>query len=218
MTLQHVAAGNASQAQVEFLVIRGFLGADLTFHPMASRSAFALRQPSNRAKGPYFAELRDDQGKPLNREAIDVFQPVVCFNHESNINIVNGRIALREGSSRLLLFKEDILIDERPVSAAPSLKLMWKEKSAERGKSYPLELDYSDPLPGAFLQVFYQWGERAYKSLGLLPPRKKITVKFAKLQGGKACRLFVAYTSGMRTRAAVTRSFSVPPAPGSGSS
>lgn len=210
MTLQHIAAGNRKEARVEFLIIRGFLSADLTFHPTASQSTFSLQPSPHRIKGAYFAELRDDKGKPLNRQSIDVFEPVVCFNNESSVLIVDGRIALRKGATRLLLFKKDILIDERPILKPPSLELAWKVKKADRKKDYSLALRYSDPLPGAYLQLFYQWDDRNYQQVGLLAPKNKISINFTKRPGGKACRLIVAYTNGMRTTVASTGPFTVP--------
>ncbi len=211
MTLQHIAAGNRKRFQVEYLVIRGFLSADLNFHPMASHSSFYLHPSPRRPDGRYFAELRDDNGTPLNRQPIDVFQPVVCFNNRSSILLVDGSIALRKDASRLLLFKEDILIDERPIFEPPSLKLTWKVKKADRKKSYPLLLSYSDPSPGAYFQLIYQWDNGAYQSVGLSAPKKRITINFSKRSGGKACRLMVAYTNDMRTTVAKTGAFSVPP-------
>ncbi len=210
MTLQHISGDSRNKVLVEYLHIRGFLSTDLNFFPMATRSVFFLEPTSRQVNDDYFAELRDESGAALNRQPIDVFEPVVCFNYHSNIQLVDGTIALRSGATHLLLFKQDILIDERAIPDPPSVELVWKVKRADRKKRYSLKIGYSDPLPNAYFQLYYVRNQSAYRTLALTAPKKDIKINFAKLPAGKECRLVLAYTSGMRTTTAQTHPFTVP--------
>ena len=210
MTIRHVSAGSRKDADVEYLIVHGFLSADLSFHPVFSRSAFSVPQQARRPSQGFFVELRDNQGAPVNRGPVAVFEPVVCYDRESSLFIVHGRIALSKKASRVLLFKEDILIDERPVPPPPSIGLEWAPKRVQRGRSYILAMRLSEPAPDAHVRLYYQWADRAYRPVGLLAPKKKVAVRFESLPGGGKCRLIAAYTSGMRTSVAATAPFSVP--------
>lgn len=210
MSMRHVSAGRRKGTEVEYLIVHGFLSADLSFYPVFSRSAFSIPQSARRASEGFFVELRDDHGTPVNRRPVAVFEPVVCYNRESSLFIVHGRIALAKGASRLLLYKDDILIDERPIPPPPTISLQWAHKRVQRGRRYPLSLRCSEPAPGAHVLLYYQWGERLFRPIGLFAPEKKITFSVGNLPGGGRCRLIAAYTSGMRTSAAATDPFSVP--------
>jgi hypothetical protein len=210
MNMRHISAGSRKDAGVEYLIVHGFLSADLTFYPLFSRSAFSVPQLTRRASEGFFVELRDDQGAPVNRRPVAVFEPVVCYNRESSLFIVHGKIALPKRARRLLLFKEDILIDERPIPPPPTISLKWGHKRVQHGKSYTLSMRFSEPAPDAHVLLYYQWGERMFRPIGLFTPKKKVAFSVGDLPGGTKCRLIAAYTSGMRTSAAATGPFSVP--------
>lgn len=208
--LRHVAGGSRRADDVEYLVIHGLLRADLTFEPLACRSAFSLRPMRTRTAEGYSLELRDEKGKALQRAPVAVFDPVVCHDRQSDLQVVHGRIALREGATHVRLLQDDILIHERAIPDAPSLSLGWEPETVGRGDSHTLSFDYSKPSRDAYLVVYFQWGARTYRPVALLRPQRETEIRFDVLPGGDACRLIAAYTSGMRTAVATTGPFSVP--------
>lgn len=210
-TLHHTSEGQRRSGRFEHLVVHGLLRADLTFEPLAFRSTFSLRPMRTPVSAGYLLELRDEKGTPLQRAPVAVFDPVVCHDQESDAKLVHGRIALRPGAARVVLFKDEILVHEQTILDPPSLSLVWKPKAVRRDETYTLGFEFSEPAPDAYLVVYFQWGDRAYRAIGLLRPQKDMRVGFGSVPGGDACRLIAAYSDGLRTAVAVTGPFTVPP-------
>ncbi len=199
-----------SRRQPEILAFRGRLRPDLSFKLVRSYSTRDVRRWPDVKNSRYHLELRDEHDHPINREPVAVSPSIDCETGMPAYHYVRGYIALREGVQELHFFDRDVLIDSFRIPEAPKLKLNWKPTRVSRDGQYELEVDFSQPREGAFLQLVYQWGERKHQTLGFFKPSKSIPVVFEGLPGGKRCRIVVLYSNGLRAVGKATRYFSLP--------
>lgn len=211
MLMKHVAQPQPYGPGEELVVFQGLLYDDQRFEVLPSYSTRIVSEwPRVTGEG-YFIEIQDGQGESLGREPVAVNEAIVCNEVASRHRHVHGCITLRPAATRLLFYKEDVLVGQFPIGEPPSLELKWKHQTVSRGKPYKLGLKFSKPAPDAYLQVIYQWTDRLYRTISIIDPAPQFQLDFSQLPGGKDCRLVVTYTSGMRTVVATTNSFSVAP-------
>ena len=201
----------AQQQKSEILVFRGRLHPDLTFELRHSYSTEYVRQPLKLDQKDFYIELRDGDGTPINRELVTLIDSTDCEPGGRSYKKVLGHIGFREEAKVLLFYKKDILICSHIVPGRPTLQLEWGDKRVARKSRKTLGLRLSNPEPGAFVQVVYQWGERRFRTLGFFRPAKEISLDFSDLPGGSKCRLVVLYSNGLRAAKAATGYFALPP-------
>ncbi len=215
-TLAVRAEGHASEPVTsvrEILVIRGIVHDDLRFVPMGCGSAFVKPRLADPAGSDYVIELRDRRGRVLNRERAGVVLPTVCAPYEPRAVLLEGSIALRRGAASLVVRKQDIDVATLPLGAPPKLSIAWEARSVRRDRTYSLGLTCSTPSGDAMVKVFYHWAPDRYVFAGATRPARTVKIGFGALPGGDACRLVVAYSSGLRTAVRTTKPFKVPPMP-----
>lgn len=197
--------------KLDILRFKGHLYRDLHFKLHRCYTTKVVRDWPKIENSEFFIESKDKKNKTLNREPVKVWTP-----HHDDIYTkyqhVDGYIALKKSSAKLLLFKNDIMIDSFLIPPRPKLSISWSHKKTSR-KKYFLQSIFSTPTPNSYIQIIYQWNTRRYQVLFTGKPKNKIPIDFQRLPGGNKCRFIVMYSNGLRSVVAATKFFIVPKMP-----
>jgi hypothetical protein len=158
--------------------------------------------------------LRDPQNRPLDREPVGAQAPVICVQRPDRTMFLEGSIGMSRDAASVALLRRDDVIATLPIGPKPRLSIEWAPpRVAKRDRAYQLVLTISPPTADASIRIFHSWAPRKYVLAGVVHPRKSVEMRFTDLPGGDACRLVVAYSTGLRTTAQTTKAFAVPPMP-----
>lgn len=102
------------------------------------------------------------------------------------------------------------MVDEIPQPPSVEIQLerppRRTEQSSEPGL---LVLRFSDPADDdlAFVSVVFRWSESGFRSVYVGRPQTEIEILVDGLGGGRECQVFVTYSNGLRSAAAVSEPF-----------
>jgi hypothetical protein len=195
----------------EYLVIAGRLDRAGRFTPRRCRSTTNVREWPVIEESDVVVELLDADQRALHRELAQVTPDIDCDPGDAKRFRVLAYIELRPDATAVRLRRDDLVLWLTEIPPAPRLRVTAPRARPDRKRSYELGLRYSDPYEGAFVTVVYQWGERRFQTIHIGPPTELLRLQLNELPGGTECRFVVAYSNGLRSTGAATRTFSLPP-------
>lgn len=147
----------------------------------------------------YVVEVLDSQGRPLVR--VPLSASGTC---ETGSTALRGSVDLPEGAARLDVLHVDssgrdpIVLASEPIpDQAPELRLLAAPEGEVEGE-FTLTWEASGDPPPVRYFIDYNPGRETWVPLSLGVSEPRLTVDFAKLAGGEACRLAVTASNGLR--------------------
>lgn len=147
----------------------------------------------------YVVEVLDAQGHPLVR--VPLSASGTCG---SDCTALRGSVHLPEGAARLDILHVDasgrdpIVLASEPVpERAPELRLLAVPEGEVEGEFTLTWEARGDPPPVRYF-VDYSPGREIWEPLSLGVSEPRLTVDFASLAGGDACRVAVTASNGLR--------------------
>lgn len=201
---------NLNAIRPEFLAFRGRLYPDLRFELCRSYSTHEARVLQAEVTEGYRLELVDEHERVINRGPVSVVPVKACEAGGERYSRVWSYIGLSEGAEEIKLYRDDLLLVSLRIPERPTLSLTRRAVKVDGKGRVKLALRYSTPSEGAFMQVAYQWGEQAWRSVGFYEPAKTLSIDVGQLPPGNACRLLVLYSNGLRSVGDVTNTFRRP--------
>jgi hypothetical protein len=167
------------------------------------RPAFPTKIPPERWRHdalPYVVDVLDAQGHPLVR--VPLSASGTCG---SDSTALRGSVDLPEGAGRLEIFHVDasgrdpIVLASVPVpERAPELRLLAAPEGDVDGEFNLTWEAGGDPRPVRYF-VDYSPGRETWEPLSLGVSEPRLTIDFASLAGGDACRVAVTASNGVRS-------------------
>lgn len=147
----------------------------------------------------YVVEVLDFQGHPLVR--VPLSASGTC---ETGSTALRGSVDLPDGAARLDVLHVDssgrdpIVLASKPVpERAPELRLLAAPEGDVEGEFTLMWEARGDPPPVRYF-IDYSPGRETWEPLSLGVSEQRLTIDFAKLAGGDACRLAVTASNGLR--------------------
>ncbi len=220
----------------EYLLIRGRLDRDGDFTPRRCESTTFIRErpePNQPDHGVVVAETLDDDGRVVRSERPSVEPEGVCAPGEQTWRI-RVYVAIDEGASTVRLRDGDRILWSVRIPEPPQVRVelaspprrgdarAQQRKRSRKGSGTPgfpggepavlnLELSRAAEPDVAFVKVVYRWAERGFHTVYIGPTSRRVTIDPDRLPGGDRCEFFVAYSDGVRTALARTRTFELEP-------
>lgn len=162
----------------------------------------------------YVAEVLDTAGHPLMR--VPLSASGTCGVDSTAIR---GSVDLPDGAARIDFMHVDasglapmILASEPVPDQAPELRLLVVPEGEVDGEFTLTWEAQGDPPPVRYF-VDYSVNRETWEPLSLGLTESRLTIDFANLAGGDACRLAVTATNGFRTVRIESEPFRVPKKP-----
>lgn len=197
-------------SQPEMIAVHGFLNRAGQFRLRRCYSTHFVRRSPVGHDG-YMLEAVDHEGRILQRSFPEVVAMEHCHPEGVRRWKVTGYIGAHERAAAVRLRTNDTMLWQQPMLPQPMLEVALDTDSPSRDHPLGLHLRYSEPGPGAYVQLVYQWGERQFQVIGYGAPASAIPIDLGHLPGGERCRLVVHYSNGMRSAGAATRPFTLRP-------
>lgn len=210
MAKKKAKSKSLNEIRSEILAFRGRLCPDLRFELFRSYSTHDVKMVLADVTEGYRLELVDQHERVINRAPVSVVPVKACEAGGERYSRVWGYIGLSEGAEEIRLYRDDMLLVNLRIPERPTLALTRHRIEVDGKGCVKLALRYSKPSDGAFMQIAYQWREQAWRSVGIYEPAKTLSIDISQLPSGKACRLLVLYSNGMRSLGDVTSTFRRP--------
>jgi hypothetical protein len=167
------------------------------------RSAFPTAIPPERWRHDalsYVVEILDAQGHPLVRVPLSAYG--TCGTNSTSLR---GSVDLPDDAARLDILRVDtsgrdpIVLASKPIpERAPELRLLAVPEGEVEGEFTLMWEASGDPPPVRYF-IDYSLGRETWEPLSLGVSEPQLTIDFANLAGGQACRLAVTASNGLRT-------------------
>lgn len=156
-------------------------------------------------------EFLDRRGVALHRELVPA-QPI-CLEgaDDEGMWIVSGLVPFARGSRAIRYVWNDEPLLETPIEqTVPYVKLTWQPDAIVTGiQTLTWAAGRSGDQPLSYL-VLYTWNGDDWRALSLTLKDNVLTVNFAELPGGAACRIRVLASDGVNTATDESLPFEVP--------
>ena len=147
----------------------------------------------------YVVEILDTRGHPLVRVPLSASR--TCGSDSTTLR---GSVDLPDGAARLDILRVDtsgrdpIVLASKPVpERAPELRLLAMPEGEVEGEFTLMWEASGDPPPVRYF-IDYSLGREIWEPLSLGVREPRLTIDFANLAGGDACRLAVTASNGLR--------------------